>query len=150
MSSSLYPPTLRQRRGPQMFRLRDKWRSGTRSWIHCKLGLVSFPPILCLKLPFSQPSSHLTLRLYARRSAHPDILIGTYEMPVSLASQSGSFCREFPLVQSTEHLACRYPLCPWEWRCGSCAIDATGHSLHNSRDYTSEPAQQPAKYTNRR
>jgi hypothetical protein len=39
-----------------------------------------------------QPSSRLTLRLYAKRSAHPDILIGTHEMPIPLASQSGSFC----------------------------------------------------------
>jgi hypothetical protein len=49
--------------------------------------------MLWLKLPLSheQPSSHLTLRLYAKRSAHPDILIGTHEMPIPLASQSGSF-----------------------------------------------------------
>ena len=50
--------------------------------------------ILWLKLSFSlvQPSSRLTLCLYAVRSAHPDILIGTHEMPIPLASQSGSFC----------------------------------------------------------
>ena len=38
-----------------------------------------------------QPSSHLTLGLYAKRSTHPDILIGTHEMPVPLATQSGTF-----------------------------------------------------------
>jgi len=42
-----------------------------------------------------EPSSHLTLCLYAKRSAHPDILIGTHEMPIPLASQGGSFCSEF-------------------------------------------------------
>ena len=58
------------------------------------VGLPSLPPILCPNLPFSlvQLSSHLTLRLYAKRSAHPDMLIGTHEMPIPLASQSGSFC----------------------------------------------------------
>ena len=61
------------------------------------VGLPSFPPILWLKVPFSlvQPSSHLTLCLYAVRSAHPNILIGTDEIRIPLASQSGSFCREF-------------------------------------------------------
>jgi hypothetical protein len=46
-----------------------------------------------LILPFSlvQPSSHLTICLYAKRSAHPDILIGIHEMPIPLASQIGSF-----------------------------------------------------------
>jgi hypothetical protein len=49
-----------------------------------------------LKVPFSlaQPSSQLTLSLYAKRhkrSARPDILIGTHEMRIPLASQSGSF-----------------------------------------------------------
>ena len=45
------------------------------------------------KAPFSlvQPSSHLTLCLYAKRSARPDILIGTHEMQIPLASQSGAF-----------------------------------------------------------
>ena len=53
----------------------------------------SFRPILWLNVPFSlvQPSSHLTLNLYAKRSAHPDILIGTHEMAIPQASQSGSF-----------------------------------------------------------
>ena len=62
--------------------------------------LPSFRPILWLKPSFSlvQPSSHLTICLYAKRSAHPDILMGTHEMPIPLASQSGSFCREFPPV----------------------------------------------------
>jgi hypothetical protein len=52
-----------------------------------------FPSNLWLKVPFSLvlPPSHLTLCLYAKRSAHPDILIGTHEMPIPLASQSGSF-----------------------------------------------------------
>ena len=44
------------------------------------------------------------IRLYAKRSAHPNILLGTHEMPIPLASQSGSFCREFPSVQSIEQL----------------------------------------------
>ena len=39
-----------------------------------------------------QPSSRLTLRLYAKRSTHPDILLGTREMRIPLVSQSGSFC----------------------------------------------------------
>jgi hypothetical protein len=57
------------------------------------VGIPSFSPILWLKLPFSlvQTSSRLTLRLYAKRSAHPDILLGTHEMPIPLASQSSSF-----------------------------------------------------------
>ena len=58
------------------------------------LYVSSFPPILCLKVPFSlvKPSSHLTLHLYAKRgSANPDILIGTHEMAIPPASQSGSF-----------------------------------------------------------
>ncbi len=43
--------------------------------------------------------------LYAKRDAHPDILIGTHKMPIPLASQSGSFCREVTFDQSVEHLA---------------------------------------------
>ncbi|KAN0126434.1 hypothetical protein V8E52_000074 [Russula decolorans] len=39
-----------------------------------------------------QPFSHLTLCLYAKGSAHPDILIGTHEMPIPLASQSDIPC----------------------------------------------------------
>ena len=60
----------------------------------------SIPPILWLKISFSlvQQSSHLTIRLYAKRSAHPDILIGTHEMPIPRASQSGSFFSEFPFL----------------------------------------------------
>ena len=59
----------------------------------CVVCLTSFPPILWLKVPSSpvQPSSHLALCLYAKRSAHPDILIGTHEMRIPLTSQSGSF-----------------------------------------------------------
>ena len=58
------------------------------------VGLPFFLPILWLKLLFSlvRLSSHLTLSLYAKRSAHPDILIGIHEMPIPLTSQSGSFC----------------------------------------------------------
>ena len=58
------------------------------------LYVFLFPSNSCLKVLFSlvQPSSHLTLRLYAKRgSANPDILIGTHEMPIPPASQSGSF-----------------------------------------------------------
>jgi hypothetical protein len=90
-----------------------------------------------------QPFSHLTLCLYAKGSAHPDILIGTHEMPIPLASQSGSFCWEFSPVQSIERLACRYPLCPREWHWGSYEVDPVGHFVHNSSRHTSEPAQQP-------
>ena len=59
----------------------------------CIVGLASFPIIPWLKVPFSlvKPSSHLTLRLYAKRSAHPDILIGSHELPIPPASQGGSF-----------------------------------------------------------
>ena len=59
----------------------------------CIVRLPSFPPNLWSKIPFSlvQPSSHLTLCLYEKRSAQPDILIGTHEMQIPLASQSGSF-----------------------------------------------------------
>jgi hypothetical protein len=51
-------------------------------------------PVLWLRLPFSlvQPSSHLTISLYAKRSAHPDILVGTHEMLIPVASQSGPSC----------------------------------------------------------
>ena len=55
-----------------------------------------------------------------------------------------------PLVQSIEHLACRYPLCPREWRWEYCAVDATCHTLHGGEHYLSDPVQQPRKYTNRR
>jgi hypothetical protein len=34
--SSLLYPTPRQRRRPQTFGLRDRWRSGTRTWMHCR------------------------------------------------------------------------------------------------------------------
>src|SRR6266849_9224116 len=91
---SLLYPTLpvAQRRRPRTFMLRDRWRCGTRTWMHCRSSL--FPSNLWLKAPFSlvQPSSHLTLGLYAKRLTHPDILIGTHEMPIPLTSQSGSFC----------------------------------------------------------
>ncbi|KAI0272987.1 hypothetical protein BGY98DRAFT_1099658 [Russula aff. rugulosa BPL654] len=39
-----------------------------------------------------QPSSRLTLCLYAKRSSHPDILIGTHEMRIPLSSQSDIQC----------------------------------------------------------
>jgi hypothetical protein len=60
--------------------------------------LHTFPSILCLKIPFSlvQPPSHLTFRLYAKRLAHPNTLIGTHEMPIPPASQSGSFLLRIP------------------------------------------------------
>ena len=63
-------------------------------------SLPAFPPILWLNLPFSlvQPSSRLTLHLYAKYSAHPNILLGTHEMQIPLASQSGSFYWESPLL----------------------------------------------------
>ena len=41
-----------------------------------------------------QPSSHLTLRLYLKRLAHPDTLIGTHETPVRVESQIGLFFYE--------------------------------------------------------
>src|SRR6267154_2938248 len=92
--SSLLYPALRQRRRLQTFGLRDRWRNGTRTSesMHCRTSLL--PSNLWLKVPFSlvRHSSHLTLCLYAKRSAHPDILIGTHEMPIPLTSQSGSFC----------------------------------------------------------
>ena len=60
-------------------------------------ALYIFPlslQFLWLKFSFSlvQPSSQLTICLYAKRSTHPDILIGSHEMPIPVASQSGSFC----------------------------------------------------------
>ena len=57
-------------------------------------------PILRLNASSSlvQPSSRLTIHLYAKRSAHPDILIGAHEMPIPQASQSGSFCCELPFL----------------------------------------------------
>ena len=62
-------------------------------------GLPSFPPILRLKVSFSlvQPTSPLTLRLYAEQSGHPGIPIGTRQIPVPPASQSGSFYRQSSL-----------------------------------------------------
>ena len=90
--NSLSPyPMLRQRQRPQTLRLRDRLRIGTRTWTHCTPS--HFPFNFMPKSPFSlvQPSSHFTFRLYAKRSAHPNILIGTHEMPMPLASQSGSF-----------------------------------------------------------
>ena len=113
--SLLYPPLpVTRRRRPRTFKLRDRWRSGTRAWMHCKSS--RYPSDLLLKASFNhvQPSSCLTICLYAKRSSHPDIPIGTHEMQIPLATQSGSFCSEFPFVQSAEHLACRYPLCPSE------------------------------------
>ena len=61
--------------------------------LRCIVGIPSFPPILWLKVPSShvQPSSNLTIRLYAKRSAYPDILIGTHEITIPLASQIGLF-----------------------------------------------------------
>ena len=147
--SSLYP-TLRQRRRPQTFILKDRWRSGTRFWMHC--GSSLFLSNFTLKVPFSlvQPSSHLTLCLYAKRSAHPDILIGTHEMLIPLASRSGSFCLELHFGWSIEHLACRYPLYSRERRWRSCAVNAAGHTVHVCPHYTSQPVQQPPNYTNQR
>ena len=65
------------------------------------MGLSSFPPMLWLKLSFShaQLLSHLTVCLYAKWSANFVILIGTHEMSIPLASQSGS-CIEKPLLFS--------------------------------------------------
>ena len=57
------------------------------------VGPPPLPPILWLKVPFSlvQPTSLLILRLYAKRSGHPDIPIGTHQMQVPAASKTGSF-----------------------------------------------------------
>ena len=89
--SSLYP-TLGQQRRPQTFHLRDIWPSGTRTWMHCTSSLFPSGDFMA-KAPSSlvQLPSHLTICLYAKRSAHPDILIGTHEMPIPLASQISSF-----------------------------------------------------------
>ncbi|SRR6266403_1614561 len=48
-----------------------------------------------------QPSSPLILCLYAKRDAHSNTLIGTHwhEMPIPLASQSGSFWNSFSFNQ---------------------------------------------------
>ncbi len=56
----------------------------------CKACL--FSPLFPLRDPFSivQPASRLVLRLYAKRFARQDILIGTYEM-IPVESQTGSF-----------------------------------------------------------
>ena len=65
-------------------------------------GLPSFPPILWLKLPFSfvQPSSPLSLRLYAKYSPHLNTLLGTHELRIPLEgldSQSGLSYWDFRL-----------------------------------------------------
>jgi hypothetical protein len=70
-----------------------------------------FSSILWLNAPFSlvQLSSHLTLCLYAKRSAHPDILLGTHEMRIPPASQCGSFAKNF---LSSSHLNISRPDIP--------------------------------------
>jgi hypothetical protein len=75
----------------------NEMTTSTRTWTLRRIvspSHPSFAPILCLKVLFSlvQPSSHLTLRRYAKRgSENPNILIGTHEMPMALASQNGLF-----------------------------------------------------------
>ena len=50
---------------------------------------------------FAQRSSHLILCLYQKRLTHRDVVIGTLEMPVPVASQSGPSLFRFP-VRSTD------------------------------------------------
>ena len=62
-------------------------------------GLPSFPPILRLKPPFSfvQPSSSLTLHLYAKYFARPNTLLGTHEFRIPLEGLTGLFYWDLPL-----------------------------------------------------
>ncbi len=57
----------------------------------CLVGLSIFDLIFRLKVQFSstQRPSHLILCLYEKRLTHRDVVIGTREIPVPVASQSG-------------------------------------------------------------
>ncbi len=68
----------------------------------CFVGRSFFDLIFRLKVQFSstQRSSHLTLCLYEKRLAHLDVVIGTLEIPIPVASQSGPSLFRFP-VRST-------------------------------------------------
>ena len=53
-----------------------------------------FDIIFRLKFPvisFVQPSTHLTLCLYAKRFPQSDLLIGTHEITIPVESESDSF-----------------------------------------------------------
>ncbi|KAI0281239.1 hypothetical protein BGY98DRAFT_1094993 [Russula aff. rugulosa BPL654] len=68
-----------------------------------------------------QPSSHLTICLYAKRSAHSNILIGINELEITLSPQ-----RDIPFVLEN-------------------GVVGVWHASHIGQHYTSEsePAQQP-------
>ena len=128
-SASPYP-TPRQRRRPQTFLLRDRWRIGTRIWILCKSSL--FPsnsraksPIQFRTTVFASHPSSLCETVYTSRHAfrHPRVA-GTPSL------SKWFVLLRIPLVQSIEHLACSYPLCPREQRWEYCAVGAAGHTLH--------------------
>jgi len=66
------------------------------------VGLSLFNLIFRLKVQFSstQRSSHLTLCLYEKRLTHRDVVIGTHEIRIPVASQGGPSLFRFP-VRST-------------------------------------------------
>ena len=80
---------------------------------------------------FTAHTSSLCKIAVRRGDAH----IGTHEMLIPPASQSGSFGSEFLLVQSlsSEHLVSRYPFCAREWRWWSYAVDTPKITLHSHR-----------------
>ena len=65
----------------------------------CKTSIFSL--LFRLRILYSsvQPSSRLILRLYAKRFAHSDKLIGTHEIAMPVESQTGWFIlRELSLI----------------------------------------------------
>jgi len=69
---------------------------------YCLVGLSFFNLIFRLKVQFSstQRSSHLIMCLYEKRLTHRDVVIGTHEVLIPVASQSGPSLFRFP-VNST-------------------------------------------------
>ena len=81
----------------------DRWTDGAlepEAW--CLVGLSLFNLIFRLKVQFSstQRSSHLILCLYEKRFTQRDVVIGTGEILIPAASQSGPSLFRFP-VRST-------------------------------------------------
>src|SRR6266702_4120052 len=79
----------------------DRRCTGTRGLVPCRTFLFIIIFRLKILFSFTQRSSHLTLCLYEKRYLHPDVIIGTHETRIPVASQSGPSCLDFPFVQLT-------------------------------------------------
>ena len=67
--------------------------------------------------------------LYEKRYLHPDVVIGTREMPIPVETQTGSYLIVALLVRLPDCLEHRHSFRPHQRGQAGWAIDPTGHAL---------------------